>query len=113
MIGWLTTLCQHANEDVEKMIDLLTDWLISLLISDTVCQHANEVVVKMIDLLTDWLISLLISALCQHANEDVEKMILGNKCDMEDKRQVSRERGEVVSACLVSLFVHILCFLLH
>lgn len=33
----------------------------------------------------------------QHANEDVEKMILGNKCDMEDKRQVSRERGDQVS----------------
>ncbi len=33
----------------------------------------------------------------QHANEDVEKMILGNKCDMEDKRQVSKERGDTVS----------------
>ena len=33
----------------------------------------------------------------QHANEDVEKMILGNKCDMEDKRQVSKDRGESVS----------------
>lgn len=33
----------------------------------------------------------------QHANEDVEKMILGNKNDMEDKRVVSRERGEAVS----------------
>jgi hypothetical protein len=33
----------------------------------------------------------------QHANEDVERMILGNKCDIEDKRQVSRERGTVVS----------------
>ena len=33
----------------------------------------------------------------QHANEDVEKMILGNKCDMEDKRQVSKDRGEAVS----------------
>ena len=33
----------------------------------------------------------------QHANEDVEKMILGNKCDMEDKRMVSRERGDAVS----------------
>ena len=32
----------------------------------------------------------------QHANEDVEKMILGNKCDMEDKRQVSKERGDTV-----------------
>lgn len=33
----------------------------------------------------------------EHANEDVEKMILGNKCDMEDKRIVSREKGEAVS----------------
>lgn len=35
--------------------------------------------------------------LFQHANEDVEKMILGNKCDMEEKRVVSKERGEAVS----------------
>lgn len=33
----------------------------------------------------------------EHANEDVEKMILGNKCDIEDKRMVSREKGEGVS----------------
>lgn len=33
----------------------------------------------------------------QHANEDVEKMILGNKCDMDDKRQVATSRGEGVS----------------
>ena len=32
----------------------------------------------------------------QHANEDVEKMILGNKCDMDDKRQVSKDRGDSV-----------------
>lgn len=32
----------------------------------------------------------------EHANEDVEKMILGNKCDMEDKRQISKEKGEVI-----------------
>ena len=30
----------------------------------------------------------------QHASEDVEKMILGNKCDMEDKRVVSTEQGQ-------------------
>lgn len=30
----------------------------------------------------------------QHATSDVEKMILGNKCDMTDKRQVSKDRGE-------------------
>ncbi|XP_054152902.1 ras-related protein Rab-10-like [Oppia nitens] len=33
----------------------------------------------------------------EHANEDVEKMILGNKCDMEDKRVISRERGETIA----------------
>nr|CAD7403024.1 unnamed protein product [Timema cristinae] len=32
----------------------------------------------------------------EHANEDVEKMILGNKNDMEDKRVVSKDRGEAV-----------------
>ncbi|KAI5131073.1 Ras-Related Protein Rab-8B [Manis pentadactyla] len=30
----------------------------------------------------------------EHASSDVERMILGNKCDMNDKRQVSKERGE-------------------
>lgn len=42
----------------------------------------------------------LFSCLFQHANEDVEKMILGNKCDMEDKRQVANERGMLVSVCV-------------
>lgn len=32
----------------------------------------------------------------EHANEDVERMILGNKCDMTDKRVVNKERGEGV-----------------
>jgi len=39
----------------------------------------------------------------QHASEDVEKMLLGNKCDMEDKRMISKERGEMVSKLVVSL----------
>ncbi|XP_070546734.1 ras-related protein Rab-8A-like [Ptychodera flava] len=30
----------------------------------------------------------------EHASADVEKMVLGNKCDMEDRRQVTKERGE-------------------
>lgn len=33
----------------------------------------------------------------EHASADVEKMILGNKCDRDDERQVSKERGEQVS----------------
>uniref|UniRef100_A0A3Q4H869 small monomeric GTPase n=1 Tax=Neolamprologus brichardi TaxID=32507 RepID=A0A3Q4H869_NEOBR len=32
--------------------------------------------------------------LIQHASADVEKMVLGNKCDINDKRQVSKEMGE-------------------
>lgn len=32
----------------------------------------------------------------QHASSDVERMILGNKCDVNDKRQVSKDRGEKV-----------------
>lgn len=33
----------------------------------------------------------------QHASEDVERMLLGNKCDMADKRMVSKERGEQIA----------------
>ncbi|ODM91234.1 Ras-related protein Rab-10 [Orchesella cincta] len=33
----------------------------------------------------------------EHANEDVEKMILGNKCDMDDNRQVPKERGDAIA----------------
>lgn len=33
----------------------------------------------------------------EHANEDVEKMIVGNKCDMEDRRIIPKERGEAVA----------------
>uniref|UniRef100_A0A3Q4AK04 Ras-related protein Rab-13 n=1 Tax=Mola mola TaxID=94237 RepID=A0A3Q4AK04_MOLML len=35
----------------------------------------------------------------EHASSDVEKMILGNKCDMTDRRQVSKDRGEKVIKC--------------
>ena len=33
----------------------------------------------------------------EHANEDVEKMILGNKCDMEERRVIPTERGEAIA----------------
>ncbi|KAK4825309.1 hypothetical protein QYF61_026828 [Mycteria americana] len=32
-----------------------------------------------------------------HANEDVERMLLGNKCDMEDKRVVPKAKGEQIA----------------
>jgi len=33
----------------------------------------------------------------EHASEDVEKMLLGNKCDMDDKRVIPKERGEMIA----------------
>lgn len=30
----------------------------------------------------------------ENASADVEKMLLGNKCELEEKRQVTREKGE-------------------
>uniref|UniRef100_UPI00358E1C22 ras-related protein Rab-10-like n=1 Tax=Myxine glutinosa TaxID=7769 RepID=UPI00358E1C22 len=33
----------------------------------------------------------------EHASEDVERMLLGNKCDMEEKRMVPREKGEQIA----------------
>ncbi|KAI1728377.1 ras family domain-containing protein [Ditylenchus destructor] len=33
----------------------------------------------------------------EHASEDVVKMLLGNKCDMADRRVISKERGERIA----------------
>jgi len=33
----------------------------------------------------------------EHASSDVEKMVLGNKCDMNDRRQVTKEKGEALA----------------
>lgn len=30
----------------------------------------------------------------EHASADVEKILLGNRCDLNDRRQVSKERGQ-------------------
>ncbi len=32
----------------------------------------------------------------QNAADDVEKMILGNKCDMNDKRVITKDQGQKV-----------------
>lgn len=34
----------------------------------------------------------------EHANEDVEKIIIGNKCDMEERRVIPTERGEEIAS---------------
>lgn len=33
----------------------------------------------------------------EHASSDVEKMIIGNKCDMNDRRKISKERGSALA----------------
>ena len=33
----------------------------------------------------------------EHGKENAEKMILGNKCDLDDKRMISKERGEAIA----------------
>ena len=60
------------------------------------------------------------SFLFQHASAEVERMLIGNKCDMQDKRQVSRERGEQVHRIrqttiltLAACFVSALCRIRH
>ena len=45
------------------------------------------------DNLAKWLRTIL-----EHSNADVEKMILGNKCDMEEQRKISKERGESIAS---------------
>ncbi|CAG5928388.1 unnamed protein product [Menidia menidia] len=42
-------------------------------------------------------LKLKVASARKHANEDVERMLLGNKCDMEDKRVVPKARGEQIA----------------
>jgi len=48
--------------------------------------------VKSFDNIAKWLRNI-----DEHASEEVVKMILGNKCDMSDRRVVSKERGEKIA----------------
>ena len=62
------------------------------------------------------LMRFLINTIFQHASEGVERMILANKCDMNDKRMVSKEKGDNVSTVylgthhLSTLLVYLVCF---
>ncbi|XP_051775210.1 ras-related protein Rab-10-like [Erpetoichthys calabaricus] len=47
---------------------------------------------KGFDSITKWLRNI-----DEHANQDVQKMLLGNKCDMEDRREVPKARGEQIA----------------
>lgn len=72
----------------------------SMLFNRTMCYFSYFLKTKTNSMrigLSIWILVSEIWVVLQHANEDVEKMILGNKCDMEDKRQVSKDRGDAVS----------------
>lgn len=45
-------------------------------------------------------VSTLLSCVFQNASAGVSRMLLGNKCDIEAKRKVSKEVGEKVSCIL-------------
>jgi Ras-related protein Rab-10 len=47
---------------------------------------------KTFDNISKWLRNI-----AEHATLDVDNMILGNKCDMDDKRQVPKDRGEAIA----------------
>lgn len=65
----------------------------------TVCIYVYRHQYNLLSLISMFLneVSLL---LIQHASSDVEKMVLGNKCDINDKRQVSKDRGEKVRSLI-------------
>ena len=45
------------------------------------------------DNLAKWLRTIV-----EHSTPDIEKMILGNKCDLQEQRQIPKERGEAIAA---------------
>ena len=55
---------------------------------------------KSFDDITNWL-----RAIQEHANPNVEKMIIGNKCDMEERRVILKEHGEAVANANDALFL--------
>ncbi|KOB63345.1 Small GTP-binding protein Rab10, partial [Operophtera brumata] len=65
----------------EKTFDDIVKWLRNI---DEVRVIQSCSLASCCDHKSVWMIDLCLSN--NHANEDVEKMILGNKCDMEEKR---------------------------
>jgi GTPase SAR1 family protein len=53
--------------------------------------------------ITDWLRNIE-----KHTTGTINKLLLGNKCDLEDKRVVSKEQAGHPFACF--LFVCLRCF---
>ena len=69
-----------------KSFDSIGKWLRNI---DEVCRIMNDLKIN----IKKFFFSLII----QNANEDVVRMIMGNKCDMEDKRVIQTERGQEVA----------------
>ena len=77
---WIHNIEQHASEDVGPLLNLA-------------CSRGFADAFRCCCCAYHWFIRL---ALVDDAQ--VEKMILGNKCDMEDKRVISIEQGQKVSS---------------
>lgn len=75
----------------EKSFDNIKNWIRNIEEVTTVHFQSSEPSSDLSELIT--------TVLLQHASADVERMILGNKCDVNDKRQVSKDRGEKVAKC--------------
>ena len=82
---------QYNERDTEKVIDLYRICLSNI---ESVSQIYRDWTYVFIIYTSYFILSHRIFLNFQHASRDVEKMILGNNCDMDDKRQVSKERGE-------------------
>ncbi|KIH45486.1 Ras family protein, partial [Ancylostoma duodenale] len=80
----------------EKSFDNIKNWI------RNIEEHASQVrvspYISLIGRCPLTLLSFMQQALLFQVTtpsfQDVERMIIGNKCDAEDKRQVSRERGQ-------------------
>ena len=61
----------------------------------TLCQASSLVLANMTFLFAD--IRTWFANVEQHATEGVNKILIGNKCDWEEKRAVSKEQGQALA----------------
>ena len=86
-----------------KLLVIKADIKITFCIEDEI--QTNEIYYditneKSFDSITNWIRNIE-----ENAPTDVERMLVGNKCDMNDDRKVSKERGEKVLLSSSSTFL--------
>lgn len=95
-----TRITWESRRDV---VVCLVAWLMQTQFFSTVSSVTSGATLSELSVWTSGFSENASSQMCvcllQHANEDVERMLLGNKCDMEDKRVVPKAKGEQVRDC--------------